>query len=103
MIRILVGEHVEPFIVSGGCGSFRITRSKDYRLWGAASYGDTRKVEALLKKGSYVDHRNRILKQTPLITAVLRGSDHMANYLLDKGAESDIEDRYGKTPCITTP
>lgn len=75
-------------------------------LHSAASLGDLSKVATLLKHNSYIDTRDHN-GQTPLHYSIRSGNTEVAKYLIDNGANLNIQDNpyrqtakyaYSKTP-----
>ncbi|MFV0948803.1 ankyrin repeat domain-containing protein, partial [Wolbachia endosymbiont of Nasonia giraulti] len=75
-------------------------------LHSAASLGDLSKVATLLKHNSYIDTRDHN-GQTPLHYSIQSGNTEVAKYLIDNGANLNIQDNpyrqtakyaYSKTP-----
>ena len=68
----------------------------DEALIKAASSGDMKNVETLLKLGADVNTLNH-MKQTPLQLAADRRDDVIVKLLLENGAHVDAQDLYGET------
>ena len=69
------------------------------KLWSAAQDGNVEKITRLLSIGLLdVNSIPKYLYTTPLMIAALKGHKDVVNLLLNKGAEIDKCDDYGKTP-----
>ena len=69
------------------------------KLWSAAQDGNVEKITRLLSIGLLdINSIPKHLYTTPLWIAALKGHKDVVNLLLNKGAEIDKRDDYGKTP-----
>lgn len=63
------------------------------RLHSAASLGDLSKIVTLIEHNAYIDARDHN-GQTPLHYAIQSGNTEVAKYLIDNGANLNIQDNY---------
>ena len=68
-------------------------------LYGAAWYGAEKSVERYLEYGSDINQTYaKFHGQAPLHAAVARGHDDLVEFLLDHGANANVQNEDGNTP-----
>src|SRR5947209_5684527 len=68
-------------------------------LLDAARKGDLVSVKALLAKGAAIETKTPY-GQTPLYLAAMNGRADVVEFLLDKGASTDVRDTFYKAPIL---
>ena len=68
-------------------------------LLGAARQGDLPAVKAAVEKGAALETKTSY-GQTPLYLAAMGGHESVVQFLLDKGASSDVRDTFYKAPML---
>lgn len=76
------------------CSSSRIT--KDTPLFLASCKGDLKRVQMLLKEGANINQKNTY-NITSLQVAIIQNQYHVASYLVDQGASTDMQNDDGET------
>lgn len=67
----------------------------------AASTGIVRAGKLLLDNGANIDLRDTTSKITPLFYSVIKDKKDMVEFLLKRGAKTEIEDKFGNTVIMT--
>jgi ankyrin repeat protein len=59
-------------------------------------------VQLLLKRGANLEAKCRPLDWTPLLSAAWTGHEAVVRLLLEKGADTSVRDKIGRTPLLLT-
>lgn len=86
-------------ITSDASGSLDEVMDSGVRLMYLANEGDLEGIQELLDSGTAVNFRD-IDGRSALHVAACQGQTDVVDLLLRRGAEVDVEDRWGSTVCI---
>lgn len=80
-------------------GSIEDAMDSGVRLMYLANEGDLEGIQELLDSGTAVNFRD-IDNRSALHVAACQGRTNVVDLLLRRGAEVDVEDRWGSTVCV---
>ncbi|KAA0154251.1 hypothetical protein FNF29_02471 [Cafeteria roenbergensis] len=76
--------------------------AKGWALFGAVETGDLHAVAIQVLNGARVNWRNEYASgRTALMTAAARGHDDVVRFLIDRGADLDVQDTHGQTALMS--